>query len=187
VVLLRPGHDERHIAAVAERIVEAFGLPFTLDEGIQAIVGASVGISLFPRDGIDAGTLIRNADIAMYAAKDDGKGQYRFFDHFLSGEITRRARLKAQLIGAIESDQFCLHYQPRVHPVSGDLLSMEALPRWQHPESGMVSPGDLIPLAESSGLILRIGALVIDKACAQLAAWRLSGKAPRARIDQRVP
>lgn len=178
VVLLRPGYDERHIAAVAARIVEAFGLPFTLDEGLQAVVGASVGISLFPRDGIDAGTLIRNADMAMYAAKDEGKGQYRFFDHVLSGENTRRARLKAQLIGAIESDQFCLHYQPRVHPVSGDLLSMEALLRWQHPESGMVSPGDFIPLAESSGLILRIGALVIDKACAQLAAWRRSGRHP---------
>ena len=178
VVLLQPGIDERSIAAVAERIVAAFRMPFSLDAGVQAVVGASVGISLFPRDGLDAGTLIRNADIAMYAAKDGGKGQYRFFDPSLAGELTRRARLKGQLIKAIECDQFLLHYQPRVAPLSGELLSMEALIRWQHPESGMVPPGDFIPLAESSDLILQIGALVIDKACAQLAAWRACGMQP---------
>jgi diguanylate cyclase (GGDEF)-like protein len=183
VVLLRPAIDEGqigegHIAAVAERIVAAFGTPFALDGGLQASVGASVGISLFPRDGLDAGTLIRNADIAMYAAKDEGKGQYRFFDRFLSGQVTGRARLKAQLARAIEADQFLLHYQPRVDPVSGTLLSMEALLRWHLPETGMVPPGDFIPLAESSGLILQIGALVIDKACAQLAAWRADGMLP---------
>ena len=175
VVLMRPGRDERQIAAVAERIVAAFRVPFALEGGVQAIVGASVGISLYPRDGLDAGTLIRNADIAMYAAKDEGKGQYRFFDQHLSGEITRRARLKGELLQAIDMDQFILHYQPRVDPASGELLSMEALLRWQHPGSGMVPPGDFIPLAESSALIVQIGALVIDKACAQLAAWRLAG------------
>ena len=175
VVLMRPARDEGQIAAVAERIVAAFRAPFTLGGGLQAAVGATVGISLFPRDGLDAGTLIRNADIAMYAAKDEGKGQYRFFDQDLSGEITKRARLKGQLLQAVEEDQFILHYQPRVDPVSCELLSMEALLRWRHPESGMVAPGDFIPLAESSGLIVQIGALVIDKACAQLAAWRAAG------------
>ena len=183
IVLLRPPTDdapigEDHIAAVAERIVTAFAAPFALDGGVQAAVGASVGISLFPRDGHDAGTLIRNADIAMYAAKDEGKGQYRFFDQFLSGQITRRARLKGQLAKAIEDDQFLLHYQPRVDPVSGTLLSMEALLRWEMPDADMVPPGDFIPLAESSGLIQPIGALVIDKACAQLAAWRAAGMDP---------
>ncbi|MGJ9418029.1 EAL domain-containing protein [Massilia sp. CMS3.1] len=175
VVLLHPGQDERAIAAVAERIVAAFKTPFVLDEGIQAVIGASVGISLFPRDGADARTLIRHADIAMYAAKDEGKGQYRFFDPRLAGEVSRRVLLKEQLTGAIERDQFFLHYQPRVDPASGTLLSMEALVRWRHPDAGMVSPGDFIPLAESSGLILQIGALVIEKACAQLAAWREGG------------
>ncbi|KQQ97544.1 diguanylate cyclase [Massilia sp. Leaf139] len=183
VVLLRPAAGEirlaqADVAAVAARIVAAFAAPFTLDGELQAAVGASVGISLFPRDGTDAGTLIRNADIAMYAAKEEGKGQYRFFDQFLSGQITQRARLKGQLARAIELDQFLLHYQPRVDPVSGQLLSMEALLRWQLPESGMVPPGDFIPLAESSGLILPIGALVIEKACAQLAAWRADGLCP---------
>ena len=183
VVVLQPPLDEGrieecHIAAVAERIVAAFATPFTLDGGVQAVVGASVGISLFPRDGPDAGTLIRNADTAMYAAKDEGKGQYRFFDQRLAGQVTRRARLKAQLDKAIECDQFLLHYQPRVDPVSGALLSMEALLRWELPGTGMVPPGDFIPLAEASGLILPIGALVIDKACAQIAAWRARGMCP---------
>jgi diguanylate cyclase (GGDEF)-like protein len=177
VVLMQAGHDESQIAAVAERIVASFRAPFALDDGIQASVGASVGISLSPRDGNDAGTLIRNADMAMYAAKDEGRGRFRFFDQGLAGEITRRARLKSELAGAIDAQQFLLHYQPRVDPVSGTLLSMEALLRWRHPESGMVPPGDFIPLAESSGLILQIGALVIDMACAQLAAWRARGLA----------
>ncbi|MFC5511679.1 EAL domain-containing protein [Massilia jejuensis] len=183
VVLLRPAIDERsidegHVAAVAERIVATFATPFALDSGVQAVTGASVGISLYPRDGLDATTLLRNADIAMYAAKNEGKGHYRFFDQFLSGQAERCAFLKGQLARAIEADQFLLHYQPRVDTVSGALLSMEALLRWQHPEFGMVPPGEFIPLAESSGLILQIGALVIDKACAQLAAWGAAGMQP---------
>jgi diguanylate cyclase (GGDEF)-like protein len=175
VVLLHPGTDEEQMAAVAERIVTAFRAPFAIGDGIQAAVGASVGISRFPQDGSDAGMLIRHADIAMYAAKNEGKGQYRFFDHSLSGTIKKRAQLKQRLLEAIGHDQFALHYQPRVDAASGELLSMEALLRWHHPEAGMIAPGDFIPLAESSGLILEIGELVIDKACAQLAAWRARG------------
>jgi diguanylate cyclase (GGDEF)-like protein len=175
VVLLEPVADECQIAAVAERIVTAFRAPFSIGDGIQGAVGATVGISRFPHDGGDAGTLIGNADIAMYAAKSEGKGQYRFFDHSLSGRIRKRAQLKQRLLEAIEHDQFQLHYQPRVDAVSGELLSMEALLRWRHPEGGLISPGDFIPVAESSGLIVDIGALVIDKACAQLADWRKQG------------
>jgi diguanylate cyclase (GGDEF)-like protein len=175
VVVLEPVADECQIAAVAERIVTAFRAPFPIGDGIQAAVGATVGISLFPQDGGDAGTLIGNADIAMYAAKGEGKCQYRFFDHSLSGRIRKRAQLKQRLLEAIEHDQFQLHYQPRVDALSGELLSMEALLRWRHPEDGLISPGDFIPVAESSGLIVDIGALVIDKACAQLADWREQG------------
>jgi diguanylate cyclase (GGDEF)-like protein len=175
VVLLHPATDERQVAAVAERIVTAFRAPFAIGDGIQAAIGASVGISLFPQDGADAGMLIRHADIAMYAAKNEGKGQSRFYDHSLSGTIKERAQLKQRLLAAIEHDQFLLHYQPRVDAASGKLLSMEALLRWHHPEAGMIAPGEFIPLAESSGLILDIGEMVIDKACAQLAAWRARG------------
>jgi diguanylate cyclase (GGDEF)-like protein len=176
VVLLTPCDGERQAAWVAARIVEAFGVPFLLGDELHA-VGASIGISMYPRDGADAETLVRHSDIAMYVGKNDGKGQYRFFDPSLSTTLNSRARLKQHILEALEGDQFVLHYQPRVDSRSGELLSMEALVRWRHPTLGMVAPGDFIPLAESTGLIVRIGEAVIDKACAQLAAWREAGVA----------
>ncbi|WP_051306602.1 bifunctional diguanylate cyclase/phosphodiesterase [Massilia alkalitolerans] len=174
LVLLHPCEGERQAASVAARIVEAFGVPFLIGDELHA-VGASIGISMFPRDGQDAETLVRHSDIAMYAGKNEGKGQYRFFDPALSNGLTARARLKQRMLEAIEHDQFLLHYQPRVDARSGELLSMEALVRWRHPELGLVAPGEFIPLAESTGLIRNIGEIVIDKACAQLAAWREAG------------
>jgi len=174
VVLLTPCDGERQAASVAARIVDAFGVPFLLGDELHA-VGASIGISMYPRDGVDAETLVRHSDIAMYVGKNDGKGQYRFFDPSLSTTLNSRARLKQSMLEALEGDQFVLHYQPRVDARSGELLSMEALVRWRHPTLGMVAPGDFIPLAEATGLIIRIGEAVIDKACAQLAAWREAG------------
>ncbi|MCC2971512.1 EAL domain-containing protein [Massilia sp. IC2-476] len=174
LVLLHPCEGERQAASVAARIVEAFAVPFLIADELHA-VGASIGISMYPRDGQDAETLVRHSDIAMYAGKNEGKGQYRFFDPALSNNLNSRARLKQRMLEAIERDQFLLYYQPRVDARSGELLSMEALVRWQHPELGLVPPGEFIPLAESTGLIRRIGDLVIDKACAQLAAWREAG------------
>ncbi|MDN4039689.1 EAL domain-containing protein [Massilia sp. YIM B02443] len=176
VVLLNPCDGERQAASVAARIVDAFGVPFLIGDELHA-VGASIGISLYPRDGVDAETLVRHADIAMYAGKNDGKSQYRFFDPSLSSTLNSRARLKQSMLEALEGDQFVLHYQPRVDARSGELLSMEALVRWRHPTLGMVAPGEFIPLAEATGLIVRIGETVIDKACAQLAAWREAGVA----------
>lgn len=176
LVLLHPCEGERQAASVAARIVEAFGVPFLIGDELHA-VGASIGISMFPRDGDDAETLVRHSDIAMYAGKNEGKGQYRFFDPALSNTLNSRARLKQRLLEAIEHGQFMLVYQPRVDAHSGELLSMEALLRWRHPELGLVAPGDFIPLAESTGLIRRIGEIVIDLACAQLAAWREAGAA----------
>jgi diguanylate cyclase (GGDEF)-like protein len=174
LVLLHPVEGERQAASVAARIIEAFGVPFLIGDDLHA-VGASIGIGMFPRDGQDAETLVRHSDIAMYAAKNEGKGQYRFFDPALSNNLHTRARLKQHLLEAIERKQFTLFYQPRVDARSGELLSMEALIRWQHPELGTVSPAEFIPLAESTGLIVPIGEIVIEQACAQLAAWRALG------------
>jgi len=174
IVLLSPFDSEHQVAAVAARIIQAFGKPFTIfDE--QHMIGASVGISVYPRDGTDATTLIRHSDIAMYAGKNEGKGQVRFFDPSQSSTLKTRAQLRQRLLEAIEKRQFVLHYQPRVDTRSGALLSMEALLRWEHPQLGMIRPDEFIPLAESSGLIVPIGAIVIDLACAQLAAWAASG------------
>jgi diguanylate cyclase (GGDEF)-like protein len=174
LVLLDPCEGEREVAAVAQRVVEALAAPFAIGDELHA-VGASVGIGLFPRDGVDRDTLVKHADMAMYAAKNDGKAQFRFFDPQLSNTLRAQARLKQSLVDAIEEDQFVLHYQPRVDARDGRLLSMEALLRWQHPVLGMVPPAEFIPLAESTGLIVRIGQLVIDKACVQVAAWRELG------------
>ena len=176
VVLLSPCDGERQAASVAARIVEAFGVPFLIGDELHA-VGSSIGISLYPRDGLDAETLVKHSDIAMYVGKNEGKGQYRFFDPSLSSTLNSRARLKQNMLEALEADQFVLYYQPRVDAHSGVLLSMEALVRWRHPTLGMVAPGEFIPLAEATGLIVRIGETVIDKACAQLAAWREAGVA----------
>lgn len=171
IVLLSPSEGDLQIAAVAERIVAAFSKPFALADDVQT-VGTSVGISVFPRDGTDVDTLIKHSDIAMYSGKSEGKGQFRFFDPSLSATLTQRAHLRNGLLAAIGEEQFVLHYQPRVDARTGELLSMEALLRWHHPSLGMVAPGEFIPLAESSGLILRIGEMVIDMACAQLALWK---------------
>jgi diguanylate cyclase (GGDEF)-like protein len=176
IVFLDPYGGDAQVGAVAARIVAAFTSPFSIADDVQA-VGASVGISVFPRDGTDAQTLIKHSDIAMYAGKSEGKGQFRFFDPALSATLQTKARLKHGLLEAIERQEFMLFYQPRVDTRTGELLSMEALLRWRHPELGMVAPGEFIPLAEASGLILRIGEMVIDMACAQLAAWQREGAA----------
>ena len=171
IVLLSPSEGDAQIAAVAGRIVAAFSKPFAIADDVQS-VGASVGIGVFPRDGTDVDTLIKHSDIAMYCAKSEGKGKFRFFDASLSATLTLRAQLKHGLLAAIAEQQFLLHYQPRVNTRTGELLSMEALLRWRHPTLGMVAPGEFIALAESSGLILRIGEMVIDMACAQIAEWK---------------
>lgn len=176
IVVLNPADSDAQVAAVAERILKAFALPFAVADENQA-VGASIGVSVFPRDGQDHESLIKHGDIAMYAGKSEGKGQVRFFDPALYTRLTSRARLKHSLVEAIERDQLQLYYQPRVDTRTGELCSMEALVRWVHPELGLIPPLEFIPLAEASGLILRIGELVMAKACAQLAAWREEGLA----------
>ena len=171
IVVLNPADSDQQVVGVAERILAALALPFAIaDETLS--VGASIGISAFPRDGDDAATLIKHADIAMYSGKSEGKGQYRFFNPSLYKTLKTRTQFKHSLIEAIEKDQLILYYQPRVNTQTGELVSMEALIRWMHPTLGLIPPLEFIPLAESSGLILRIGEMVMDKACAQLLAWR---------------
>jgi diguanylate cyclase (GGDEF)-like protein len=178
VVLLDRCDGHVHGAAVAERIIAAFAQPFPLGDGVHALIGASVGIAVAPGDGVDAGTLIQHADMAMYSGKNDGKGQYRFFDQAISKAAHVRMQLKQRLADAIDGALLVLHYQPRVDTASGQLRSMEALLRWHDPVLGHVSPADFIPVAEAGGLILRIGELVIEQACAQLAAWQAAGLDP---------
>ena len=176
IVLLMPAEPEAQTAMVAARIVAAFAAPFLIGDERHA-AEVSVGISMFPRNAGDAATLITQSDIAMYAAKGEGKGRSRFFDPSMSHTLQTRSQLKHSLVEALHKQQFVLYYQPKVDAFTGALRGMEALVRWVHPVHGVIPPLEFIPFAESSGLIRQIGEQVMDMACAQLSAWRAQGYA----------
>ncbi|SMP63987.1 diguanylate cyclase (GGDEF) domain-containing protein [Noviherbaspirillum suwonense] len=174
IVLLTPIESQAQAEDTAERIVRTCSMPFGVADK-TFVLGASVGISVYPRDGVDAQTLIRHSDVAMYSSKSEGKGQYRFYDASLHESLKSKAHLKQSLFDAIAEEQFVLYYQPRVDTQTGRLCSMEALVRWIHPKRGLVPPLEFIPLAEATGLIQPLGRLVINMACAQLSAWQARG------------
>lgn len=154
----------------ARRIADALGRSIVIN-GQSFFVSASVGISVYPTDGEDAETLLKNADSAMYQAKEAGKRTHRFFTADLKEAADERLQLGNGLRRAVEEDQLFLLYQPQVEMKTGKLLGMEALVRWGHPEMGLVMPGKFIPMAEKSGLIHHVGDWVADAACRQMASW----------------
>ncbi|MCJ2016929.1 EAL domain-containing protein [Methylobacterium sp. E-065] len=158
------------VETLAARIIELVGRPFLID-GQLVTVGASVGAALAPTDGTEPGALLRNADLALYKAKADGKGTFRRFDPALDARVRARRSLEADLRRAIAVQEFELHYQPLVDARSGRITAAEALVRWRHPERGLVSPADFIPLAEETGLIGPLGQWVLRTACAQAVRW----------------
>jgi diguanylate cyclase (GGDEF)-like protein len=162
------------IAQVALRINQSFNAPFQVSTH-PGPIRASIGIGVFPEDGITTEELLQKADIAMYAAKEEQKGAFRFYDDQLYERLRHRLQTEDELAKAITHDQFVIYYQPRVHARSGEIAGLEALVRWKHPQRGIVLPGEFIPLAETTGAIISIGAIVIEKACAQLAAWKAHG------------
>lgn len=174
-IVLESAANEAEVLTVAARIIDTLGDPFVIGEGSRHNVRASIGISLYPRDGDDGATLLKHADIAMYAAKADGKGRFRSFQPRLSEILVSRLTRQAELRHAIDAGQLELHYQARVLGQSGEISSMEALVRWRHPSRGLIAPDDFIPLAEENGLIVPLGELVISAACAQLAQWKAEG------------
>jgi len=157
-------------ADLAELIHEAVTAPCVLD-GHQVLVGVSIGISLAPSDADSADQLLKNADMALYGAKDSGRGTHRFFEPRMSSRASARRSLEIDLRNALSRDEFELHYQPLVNLESGRITSCEALLRWRHPERGLVSPAEFIPLAEETGIIVRLGKWVLASACAEAAAW----------------
>ena len=171
-IVLEHIEDADTVTQIGERIVSAFAVPFLLAGGSLHVVHASIGISIYPADGANAATLLKNADIAMYAAKAGGKANFQFFKPHLSETLVQRLNVEQALRSAIDNDEFILHYQPRVDARTGRLLSLEALVRWMHPTRGMVPPLEFIPVAEETGLIIGLGELVIAKTCAQLAFWK---------------
>lgn len=175
IVILEGAGRVEDVSRIARQIVNSLAEPFTLARSSGHHVHASVGISLYPRDGTDGETLLKHADIAMYAAKAAGKGRFHFYHSHLSDRLVLRISREQALRRAIERDEFVLHYQPRVDTATGKLCSMEALVRWNHPERGLVSPLEFIQIAEDTGLILHLGRIVIEKACAQIAQWKAEG------------
>ncbi len=144
--------------------------PFTL-VGREVFIGASTGITVFPNDAIDPIAMLRNADVAMYQAKDAGRAGFKFYATEMNAFALERLDLESELRRALERDEFVLHHQPIIDLASGRIIGAEALIRWNHPEKGMVAPGEFIPLAEDTGLIVPLGAWVLRKACEEACGW----------------
>lgn len=159
---------------VADKMVRALSIPYKVRDN-DYFLSASLGISLFPEDGRDLDTLIKNADIAMYTAKDNGKNNFAFYSSEINKDIVSRVVIENELRIAIEKEQLDLYYQPQVNIQTGKIVGMEALIRWQHPTLGFVSPSTFIPVAEETGLIVKIGDWVLNKACNDLKSLQQSG------------
>ncbi|MDX7951053.1 EAL domain-containing protein, partial [Lichenihabitans sp. Uapishka_5] len=169
IVLAGVAHPEK-AGDTAQRVIEALSKPFLI-EGHHIEIGVSAGIALHPVDGDTPDTLLRAADTAMYRVKDEGRGALRFFEPAMDAQLQARRQLEQELGGAIAAGELMLHYQPIVNGASGDVETLEALIRWNHPVRGLVPPNDFIPFSEETGLIGRIGAWVIDTACAAAVRW----------------
>jgi len=160
---------------LASRLIGAFVPAFDLGIGNDQLISASIGISSFPRDGESAELLIKHAGIALDDARKSGKARYRFYQQELFDRLSSRRANESALRGALVNGDFVIHYQPRIDALSGVLVGMEALVRWNDPLKGLIPPLNFIGLAEETGLILRLGALVIDKTCLQIAQWQEMG------------
>ncbi len=174
LILLADIHDPDAITPIAQKILKQFAVPFEVD-GQQLSTSLSIGIAVYPDDGKDFDTLLKKADMAMYQAKEAGRNTYRFFTEQMNVNTLENLRMLNSLRQALESTEFFLHYQPQIDLATGAVIGAEALIRWNHPELGMVPPGNFIPLAEESGLIVQIGDWVLLEACRQTAAWHVAG------------
>jgi diguanylate cyclase (GGDEF)-like protein len=177
VVLLHDTQNAESAAMTAKRILNAIALPHDI-KGRDLNVTASIGISVFPCDGVNAETLIKNADTAMYQAKAGGRQIFRFFTPEMNVRAVERQSMEEDMRRALVQDEFSLVYQPIVNIQSGVITGAEALLRWTHPTHGQIEPSVFIPAAEDSGLILQIGAWVLREACRQAKAWMDAGLQP---------
>lgn len=174
VVVIESANRSQEVAALARKLVEAFHRPLVFGEADQPLklhVTLSIGISVFPTDGEDVPTLVKNADAALYRAKEEGRNGFQFYTAELTATVFERLALETALRVAVKEDRLVLHYQPIVSLTSGEVVGAEALLRWRHPEYGLVEPDKFIALAEDTGLISGIGAWVVQEACRQARQW----------------
>jgi diguanylate cyclase (GGDEF)-like protein len=168
-------HDSAENAgALAERLINGLSTPIQVDSH-ELHVGASVGVAVYPDDGTAPDDLLRNADLALYRAKTEGRGRYTFFTPALGEQAMRVAVVKSNLRHAIADKQLSVYYQPKADLRSGEIIGAEALVRWQHPQHGLIPPSEFVPVAERSGLIGALGEFVLHEACAATARWRKNG------------
>jgi diguanylate cyclase (GGDEF)-like protein len=170
VVLQSPVKRPEETESLARRIVEVIGEDYEV-EGHKIVIGASIGIAMSPQDGSDADSLLKNADMALYRTKSEGRGAWRFFKREMDVKAQARRSLELDLRNALANDEFEVYYQPLFNLKSKRLTTCEALLRWPHPQRGMVSPAEFIPLAEETGLIVELGSRVLRKSCVECMKW----------------
>jgi diguanylate cyclase (GGDEF)-like protein len=174
VILLTEVEHPEDTAIAARRILQAVTRPHSIDQH-ELHITTSIGVSVYPEDGLDAETLIKNADTAMYQAKEHGRQTYQFFKPAMNIRAVERQWIEESLRRALERQEFALHYQPKVSLTTGEITGAEALLRWTHPIRGRLAPDQFIPVAEASGLIIPIGSWVLREACRQARLWLDAG------------
>jgi diguanylate cyclase (GGDEF)-like protein len=176
-VIMESLNKPQHATITAQKLIESMAEPFEI-EGHKLFITTSIGISLYPQDGNVAEELLRNADSAMYQAKEEGRNTFQFYTSDMTEQAFERILMEANLRRALEKQELVVYYQPQVIIKTREIIGLEALVRWEHPELGLVSPARFIPLAEDNGLIIPIGEYVLASACRQMVAWRKEGLSP---------
>lgn len=173
-ILFEDVASQGDLPVLARKIISLMANPFVLDDR-ELFISTSIGISIFPNDGHNSTTLLKNADIAMYRAKDEGRNNYQFYATEMDSDALQRLNMETSLRHALERKEFVLHYQPQLDLLTGDIIGVEALIRWQSKDFGLVPPDEFIPILEETGMIITVGEWVLETACADARRWMEAG------------